>query len=129
MCIYMYNHGGGGGDTHLGYGILGVKHFGIWNIGTPETPPPPPPTQSCINKIVPLVVLLHTSAGIDIYLQRHMKFSFITQLQLVQLLECESEFCRVHDRKGSNLRRSILSFLLFNVIHKSFDVNRTSKNS
>ena len=63
LTICIYNHGGGGGgNTHLGYGILGVKHFGIWDIGIPVSPPPP--TQSCIDIIVPLVVLLHTSAGI-----------------------------------------------------------------
>ena len=57
-----------------------------------------------------------------------MKFSFITQ-QLAQLLERESVFCRVHDRKGSNLRRSIFYFFYYSEIHESFDVNRTSKNS
>ena len=24
--------GGGGGDTHMGYGILGVKKSGIWDM-------------------------------------------------------------------------------------------------
>ena len=52
-----------GGDTHLGYGILRVQISGIWDIGTPVTGcVTPPPPQSCINMIVPLVVLLHTSA-------------------------------------------------------------------
>ena len=48
--IHKINNGGGGGDTHLGYGILGGKKSGIWDMrakksgmwdmGTPVSSPP-----------------------------------------------------------------------------------------
>ena len=31
-CITWKTSGGGGGDTHLGYGILGGKKSGIWDM-------------------------------------------------------------------------------------------------
>ena len=38
------------GVKNMGYGILGGKKYGIWDMGTPVSPPPPPPHLYTENK-------------------------------------------------------------------------------